>query len=382
MASDPLTKPVSFGSRIGTVSASVLKILVGLVFIVSSVSKLISIEAFEMYVYSYGLLPLSICGYVVRLVLILELILGAALVSHRYHRFTVLMTLLFLIAFVVFLAYAHLSGRTDSCHCFGELMPFDPIQSIVKNAVLIAVVLYVFKFAPVEWAPRWWLVSIVYLLFIAGAFCYMYWKLRHIYFMALIVMGVMMVVGILASFGFYRRWFVTALLVMAPVVTVFSLAPPDIWFFAGDKETFNNDLFVEVLQTKTPDEESPEADLLADAGLQTGRHVAAFFSPTCSACLLTAEKLSVIVGRYGLDEDRVLYVFPKFKREEVYPLFYEMSRSKDFRKTLIPSKQFIRLVSGSFPKVVLVEDGKAVAAYGYNSLEEREVVDFLKEEVK
>ncbi len=378
MESDSLLKTTSCGRRIGTVTASVLKILVGLTFIVSSVSKLISIEAFEMYVYSYGLLPLALCGYVVRLVLVLELILGAALISHRHHRFTVLMTLLFLIAFVVFLAYAHLSGRTDSCHCFGELLPFDPVQSILKNAVLIAVTLFVYKFSPTEWAPRWWLALLIYLLFIGVAFCYMYWKLHHIYFLALIVMGVMMVVGVLASFGFYRRWYVTTLLVLAPLVAVFSLAPPDSWFFAGDQEEFNSDLFVEVLATTTPDEENPDADLLADANLQSGRHVVAFFSPTCSACLLTAEKLSVIVSRHGLDEDRIMYVFPKFKREEVYPLFYEMSRSRDFRKMLIPSKQFIRLVSGSFPKVVLVENGEAQSAYGYNSLDEQAVVEFLK----
>ena len=207
-----------------TVSASVLKILVGLLFIVSAVSKLVSMEAFEMYVYSFGILPLALCGYLSRVLLACELILGVALVSHRHHRFTLLMTLLFLIAFVVFLAYAHLSGRTDSCHCFGELLPFDPIQSLMKNAVLIALSLYVYKFAPRDWAPRWWLVLLVYLLLIAAAFCYMYWKLHYLYLLGLLAMGLMMVVGLFASFDFYRRWYVTLLLMAAPLVTVFFAA--------------------------------------------------------------------------------------------------------------------------------------------------------------
>ena len=364
-----------------TVSASVLKILVGLLFIVSAVSKLVSMEAFEMYVYSFGILPLALCGYLSRVLLACELILGVALVSHRHHRFTLLMTLLFLIAFVVFLAYAHLSGRTDSCHCFGELLPFDPIQSLMKNAVLIALSLYVYKFAPRDWAPRWWLVLLVYLLLIAAAFCYMYWKLHYLYLLGLLAMGLMMVVGLFASFDFYRRWYVTLLLVAAPLVTVFSLRPPDSWLFAGEQESFNEELFAEALQATewdASDEAVEGTDLLSDNGLQQGRHVVAFFSPTCSACLLTSEKLSTIVTRHHLPKEQVLYVFPKITREEFYQLFYDRSRALDFNKALIPTRQFIRLVAGSFPKVVLVEEGAVKAAYGYNGLEEQAIVDFMK----
>lgn len=364
--------------RVWEVTASVLKIIIGVVFIISSVSKLVSMEAFEMYVYSFGLFPLALNAYVARLVLVFELILGAALISHRHHRFTMLMTLLFLLAFVIFLAYAHLSGRDDSCHCFGELLPFDPVQSIVKNAVLIALSLFVFKFASDQWAPRWWLVLLVYLLMMVGAFCFMFWKLHVLNLQVFIAMGVMMLVGLLASFGFYRRWYVTTLLILVPFVVVFSLHPPDGWFFSGDKEPFNEALFYEALQSTEPDAEVPDADLFSAFDLQTGRHVVAFFSPTCSACLLTSEKLSTIVERHKLSQDQVLYVFPKFKTMEVYNLFYERSRALDFRRMFIPSSQFVRMVSGSFPKVVLIEDGTVKAAYGYNSLDERTVVDFMK----
>ena len=361
------------------ISASVLKIIIGVVFIISSVSKLVSMEAFEMYVYSFGLFPLALNAYVARLVLVLEMILGAALISHRHHRFTLLMTLLFLLAFIFFLTFAHLSGRTDSCHCFGELLPFDPVQSIVKNALLVALSLFVFKFANDRWSPRWWLVLLVYLLMMIGAFCFMFWKLHVINLQVFIAMGAMMVVGLLASFGFYRRWYVTTLLIVAPFVVVFSLHPPDSWYFSGDNEPFNEPLFYEALQSTEPDADNPDADLLSASGLQSGRHVVAFFSPTCSACLLTSEKLSTIVERHQLPQDQVLYVFPKFKVMEVYNLFYERSRALDFRRMFIPSSQFVRMVSGSFPKVVLVDEGAVKAAYGYNSLDERTVVDFLKD---
>ncbi len=359
-----------------TAVASSLKILVGVLFVFSALAKLISVEAFEMYVFSFGLFPLVLCQYISRLVLIFELLLGVALISHRHHRFTVLMTLLFLLVFIVFLAYAHLSGRTDSCHCFGELLPFDPVQSIVKNAVLIALLLFVFKYASVDWAPRWWLVLIVYLGMVAVALAYMFLKVHVLYFQALIALMAMLLVGLFASFRFYDRWYVSLALIAVPFITVLSLSPPDSWLFSGDQEHFNSTLFASELVSPSP-ENDDDADLLAEVGLDEGKHVVAFLSPTCSACMLTAEKLSTIALRNGFDTSRVCYVFPKIKHEEFYRLFVENSHAADLRQYHITSRVFIRLVEGSFPKVVLVEDGAVKAVYGYNSLSERSVSQFM-----
>ena len=66
--------------------ASVVKLLVGVAFIISALSKMVTIDSFEMYVYSFGIFPLVPCFYFSRMLIAAELLLGVGLMSHRYHR--------------------------------------------------------------------------------------------------------------------------------------------------------------------------------------------------------------------------------------------------------------------------------------------------------
>ena len=46
-----------------------------------------------------------------------------------------------LLLFSLFLCFAILIGRTDSCQCFGKWIDIPPAPSLLKNAVLIVIVL-------------------------------------------------------------------------------------------------------------------------------------------------------------------------------------------------------------------------------------------------
>lgn len=364
------------------ITASVLKILAGIVFLISAVSKYITIDAFEMYVYSFGLLPLKLSFYVARLVLVCELILGAALISHRHHRFTLLMTLLFLLCFVVFLTYAHLVGRTDNCHCFGDLIPFTPIQSLMKNAVLILVLLFVYKFAPQDWWPRWWLVAIIYGATAILMFFYMTRVLHVLDTLSMVLMLVMLCVGVLASLPFYRHWLVTTALILTPLVATFILTPPDSWFYRDSDERFDKELFG--MQLSAIDnqnvQDSTAVPALAGLGLDQGRHIVAFFSPRCGYCRLAAEKLSTIVDRYNLEGDNITYIFPQVSDTTSYDLFYKESRSPHYNEVRIDKDLFVRITRASFPIVLLLEDGETKASYAYRNIDEDNVSFFLGSE--
>ncbi len=346
-----------------------MKMLLGTMFIVSAVSKFITVDTFEIYVYSFGLLPLTLSFYAARVVIALELLLGTALISNRHHRFTSLMTLLFLLIFIVFLSYAHLVGRTDSCHCFGELISFNPIQSILKNAVLVVAMLFVYRFAAREWIPRWWLVLIAFAVASVFLIVYMVHSLRVLDQYALVLIFVMSLVGVLASFKFYSRWYVTLALVLTPFVAVFILTPPDSWFYTGTHERYNEELFYETV--------GAEDSAFSEAGLEEGRHVVAFFSPTCGYCQLAAGKLTTIVERGELDCDKVLYVFPIVKKQESYDHFYEESRSGHYNEVFIDKETFIKITQGAFPIVLLVEDGDVKVSFAYRNINEQIVKRFL-----
>ena len=54
----------------------VLKILVGLTFVVSAVAKMLGIDQFEIYVYSFGLFSMNTAFFLARIVIAGEFLLG------------------------------------------------------------------------------------------------------------------------------------------------------------------------------------------------------------------------------------------------------------------------------------------------------------------
>lgn len=386
--------------------ASVVKLFCGAVFIISAVSKLVTIDSFEMYVYSFGLFPLVLCFYLSRLLIAAELLLGVALISHRNHRFSTISSLLFLLFFVVFLVYAQLIGRTDSCHCFGDLLPFNPVQSIMKNAVMILMMLFVYKYAAHDWYPRWWLVSIIYIC-VAALFVLFSIKMLHaLDLYSLVLLAVSLGMGVLASFPFFSRWWMTVPLILAPFVTTFILSPPDSWFYHEGDVRCDKELFTHEIQRNVAVEDDSEPMLdtalqdtsairnsdttlvaenviydtvaaLSKAGLDKGRHLVAFFSPSCGYCRLAAEKISTMATRGGIDKNKVVYVFPGALEQERYDSFYQRANSCKYSEVRIDRELFVRITRAAFPLIFLVEDGEVVATYAYRAIDEQKISEFL-----
>ena len=373
------------------ISATACKMLVGMLFLVSAAAKFVTVDVFEVYVYSFGLIPLGLSFYVSRLVIGCELVLGASLISNRNHRFTLIATILFLVAFLVFLAYAHLVGRTDSCNCFGDLLPLNPVSSMLKNAVLLVLTLFAFGYADTRWHPRWWLVIVIYLV-VAALFTLLSVRtLRALDLYSLVLIGITMLVGIVASLPFYDKWYVTALLILAPFVTTFILTPPDTWFYHEGAENYDKQLFLDQLRDLPPDEaalampDSTALPVVSDTvarlsrlHLGQGRHLVALFSPTCDYCRLAAGKISIIQKRYDIDPSRIEYVFPTVKKAGAYDDFFENTQSERYHETHIDKTLFIKITRGAFPLVLLVDDGDVVATYSYRNIDESAIANFLK----
>ena len=103
----------------------------------SAVLKVVDMDKFEIYVYSYHFFSLNFSFIAARLAIILELVLGIGLISHCFHKLMWWGSMVMLCGYSLLLIYALVMGRTDSCHCFGEFLPLDPKQSLIKNAVLM-----------------------------------------------------------------------------------------------------------------------------------------------------------------------------------------------------------------------------------------------------
>lgn len=238
----------------GSIVALVLRVLLAAVFIVSAVAKLFAIDDFELYIFSYGFFSLNVSYLVARLCIAAEFLVGLFLALGWWARWMQLLTLVMLILFSLFLCYAALVGRTDSCQCFGRMADLSPTQSLLKNAVLIGITLVYAKLS--RYSRR----------------------------------------------SSVSRIILTVVFVVSAVVAVFCISVPDNWMFGPEEGRFNRGLLEESM--------APEG-ALAEHHLAEGRQLVAFVTPGCPYCRMTREKLASIASRNHLDTMRFHYFEPQ-----------------------------------------------------------------------
>ena len=218
--------------------------------------------------------------------------------------------------YTLLLIYALTLGRTDSCHCFGDVLQLDPKQSLIKNGVLMLLFLLIYRMES--------------------------WKTPF-------------------------RWLILILSVMAASIGVFVASPPD--YMTSDYDPEQNlqvELFDAMLDTEP----------LEALNLREGKQVVCFFSTSCEYCQLAAHKLSLMQQFYGFPPERITYLF--MGNEESVAGFYEQSESAQYRDLLYPDmSRLVKVVNGNFPVVVLMEDGIVIREYGLRNMKEEEVKSFF-----
>lgn len=123
----------------------VIRAIVGIVFIFSAISKLKSPGVFEIILIDQGFTSNRlIAAYLSRILISLELFMGIAFFQpYLLKRVVAPLTLISLSAFSVFLFYLMIfAGSTENCGCFGEVIKMSPLESLLKNIVLIGLVIY------------------------------------------------------------------------------------------------------------------------------------------------------------------------------------------------------------------------------------------------
>ena len=118
-------------------NSKLINIGVGSVFIIAAILKLISIDEFEIYIYSFDIFSFLLTTFVSRFIIIGEFVLGLFLILKINYKTTWRLAFISLILFTLFLVYVAIFRNDDNCHCFGELVELSPLESIVKNLILI-----------------------------------------------------------------------------------------------------------------------------------------------------------------------------------------------------------------------------------------------------
>lgn len=294
-----------------------LRLLLGATFCFSAIVKLYPIEPFEYTLVEQGISNWSLAPFASRLIIAFELALGLNLLfGVKLYKLTLKATMALLVFFTLYLfIQLYKEGNVDNCGCFGTFLKMTPFESIVKNLVLLlmAILLY-------------------------------YQKLK--------------------IFSLDKTWLFVTIAVFSLVIPPI-LNPPD-WYFqvqgTVDYKTGEIDF------SKIPDRFS-DGEIHK---LNQGKVIAAFVSPTCPHCKLACMKLSIIKRKN-----------PEFK---IYAIFYGNEKYLDSfvseTKLSIPylfynHLNFMKIVDGSVPAVLFIDNGKLISRKDQLGLDGKEVENFL-----
>ena len=119
-----------------------LRLLLGVIFVVASISKIQDIAKFASTVVSYGILPDSLAhlyGYVAPWV---ELFIGCALILGVFVRFSAALLIPLTLSFMVASSYAMVNAVGGNCGCFGKFLALShPVALTIDVLMLIASVI-------------------------------------------------------------------------------------------------------------------------------------------------------------------------------------------------------------------------------------------------
>lgn len=151
----------------------VFRLLVGILFLFSSVGKLTDTEAFGQLIVSYGFPWTSILAPVIA---VLEMALGLALVLDLFPRITVPVTLGLLLVFTGAFFYGNMFHGIEDCGCFGNLdiVSMPVWVTYVRNVVLLLLLVAGWEPADVanpevsRWSIALWGLGVAAALFFSG----------------------------------------------------------------------------------------------------------------------------------------------------------------------------------------------------------------------
>lgn len=127
----------------------VIRVLVGVLFIISGLIKANDtigfgyklIEYFELFGMD------AFTGYataIAMFICIFEIMVGVTLLVGAFTRLTMWLLLLMIIFFTLLTGYSAISGKITDCGCFGDAIKLKPVESFIKDVVLLVLILWLF----------------------------------------------------------------------------------------------------------------------------------------------------------------------------------------------------------------------------------------------
>ncbi|MBQ6157157.1 MAG: DoxX family membrane protein [Bacteroidales bacterium] len=299
---------------------AVIRIGIGLLFIVSAVLKLLSLDQFELYIYSFNILNFTWSMLAARAIIACEILLGILLIIKIKYKPAWWLTLLMLIGFSLLLIYVILFRNDSNCHCMGDLVEIKPSWSLVKNLVAIALLFCVRK--EEDYNYKFWGKT----LGLVGAF----------------------IAALVPPF------------VLFPTDNVYNL------FSKSDNLDYNETAFNALMADST----------MQDVRLDDGRYVVGVISAGCEFCRISCLKVSEMVDNNRLDTSRILF-FVWGGDSATVRQFQTETKTEAYRYVPIRALDAVHVVNGQFPTYLFIQNGDVESTADLRQLTEKKLSDHL-----
>ena len=304
-------------SKTVSILKTLLRVAIGLIFIVSAVLKLLSLDSFEIYIYSFNIFGFVLSGLVARCVIAADLLLGAFFIAKILYKPTWWLMMAMLLGFTLLMVYVAIFRDDTNCHCMGEIVPLKPAWTIVKNVVLMLLMLLVCKEG---------------------------------------------------DYHFRGKKAVGIILAVVSVLVPFALFPMDGLYnaFSRGEHQVNTEKFDHFMQ-----------DSIAQSfDISKGNYILGYLASGCEFCKLSAKKIDQMFHNNNLDSTRLIFFI--WGPEKSVKQFREETKTEQYRYSIVNPVEALNIVYGEFPTYVYIHDGQVVKAANLREMEESFTVEFLE----
>lgn len=315
------------------------RLLLGLMLVVAAVLKLLSIDNFEIYIFSFNIFSFTLTTVLSRLLIAAEILLGLGLIFKVHYRQVWWLTMLMMAGFTLFLIYVMLFRNDDNCNCFGDLIKLNPSESIYKNIVSILLLLLIRKEKDAVYRLK------------------------------------------------FRKWLIGISIAVA-VILPFVVFPMDSLYnkIVSKDDNINTVAFessmndsVNIIKLDFIHENDTvivRRDSLARFDISDGRYIISYVSAGCRFCKMGAEKLTMIFNRNNISERHLKFLIWGYDADIID--FVKETNTEDFEYWFIPPLMSLDVTFGKFPVFVWTDSGAIANSGDSRDLAENEIREFLK----
>lgn len=317
--------------------SSLLRIFLGFAFIAAAILKLFSIDEFEIYIFSFNIFNFVLVGILSRFLIACELLLGVFLIFKIHYKLTWYAMLVSLVGFTLFLIYVLIYRNDANCHCFGDLVELNPIESIIKNIVMAVLLLAVKNETESSY------------------------KYKKLIAYSIILISIIIPFLAFPTDTLYHHLFVSNEINID--AALFEKAKNDSAFYNQLNEIAIN--------------ENDSISFSLDKtvwNINEGKYIMAFVASSCKYCKIGIKKINMILKQNEIEKSNLKIII--WGNKEI-STFIKETNTFDNDYYIIKPITAVNITLGTFPRFVFIENGSIVKVCNYRDIDNKSIDDFF-----